>query len=149
MLPIAAGMLLTAKPAVALTPRIGTKLVVAAGLGVVSLALFRVSGFDVNTDDSPLALTLGLLGAGIGLAMAGRESSNARFARARRTEQAVMDRKWNDKTRAKALEDALAAHRRRLAARCPVSSGLPTAGPACVTCWASSCPTPRCSSRTG
>jgi hypothetical protein len=70
MLPIAAGMLLTAKAAVALTGRIGTKLVVATGLGVVAGALFMVSGFDAATGDGPICLALGLLGAGMGLAMA-------------------------------------------------------------------------------
>jgi EmrB/QacA subfamily drug resistance transporter len=70
MLPIAVGMILTAKSAVALTKRIGTKLVVATGLGVVSGALFMVSGFGVDTGDGPLCLALGLLGAGIGLAIA-------------------------------------------------------------------------------
>jgi EmrB/QacA subfamily drug resistance transporter len=70
MLPIAVGMVLTAKTAVALTKRIGTKLVVATGLGDVGVALHMVSGFDVDTGDGPLCLALGLLGAGIGLAMA-------------------------------------------------------------------------------
>ena len=70
MLPIAAGMIVTAKSAVALTKRLGTKLVVATGLSVVAGALFLVSGFAVDTGDGPLCLTLGMLGAGIGLAIA-------------------------------------------------------------------------------
>jgi EmrB/QacA subfamily drug resistance transporter len=69
MLPIAAGILLTAKPAVVLTRRLGTKVVVAAGLAVVSGGLILVSGLDAGTGDLELCLTLASLGAGIGLAM--------------------------------------------------------------------------------
>jgi predicted MFS family arabinose efflux permease len=68
-LPIAAGLMLTAKPAVALTNRLGTKLVVAVGLATVAVALVAVTGFDVSTGDLELSLVLGLMGAGIGLAM--------------------------------------------------------------------------------
>jgi hypothetical protein len=70
MLPIAAGMLMTAKPAVVLTGRVGTKFVVATGLAVVAGGLILVSGLDAGTGDLELCLTLGSLGAGIGLAMA-------------------------------------------------------------------------------
>jgi EmrB/QacA subfamily drug resistance transporter len=69
MLPIAGGILLTAKPAVVLTRRIGTKVVVATGLAVVSGGLILVSGLDAATGDLELCLTLASLGAGIGLAM--------------------------------------------------------------------------------
>ena len=69
MLPIAAGLLLTAKPSVMLTQRLGTKVVVATGLATVAAALVPLAGFDVDTGDVQLALTLGMLGAGIGLAV--------------------------------------------------------------------------------
>jgi EmrB/QacA subfamily drug resistance transporter len=70
MLPIAAGMVLTSRATVALTKRLGTKATVASGLAVVAGGLVIVAGFDVNTTDTRLCLTLGLMGAGIGLAMA-------------------------------------------------------------------------------
>ena len=70
MLPIAVGMVPAAKAAVALTRRLGTKVVVAAGLGTVAFALIMVCGFDEGTTDGALCLTLGLLGTGMGLAMA-------------------------------------------------------------------------------
>jgi EmrB/QacA subfamily drug resistance transporter len=70
MLPIAGGMLMTAKPAVVLTGRIGTKFVVATGLAVVSGGLVLVTGLDAATGDLELCLVLASLGAGIGLAMA-------------------------------------------------------------------------------
>jgi EmrB/QacA subfamily drug resistance transporter len=70
MLPIAVGMIITAKSAVPLVARLGTRVVVASGLLVVAGALVMVTGFDTATGDGPLALVLGLMGAGIGLAMA-------------------------------------------------------------------------------
>jgi EmrB/QacA subfamily drug resistance transporter len=70
MLPIAFGLVVTAEPAVALTKRIGTKLVVATGLGVVAFALSQVAGFGLATGDGTLCLALGLMGAGMGLAIA-------------------------------------------------------------------------------
>jgi EmrB/QacA subfamily drug resistance transporter len=69
-LPIAVGMIPAAKASTALTGRVGTKVVVAVGLAIVAGALVMVSGFDTGTTDGPLCLALGLLGAGIGLAMA-------------------------------------------------------------------------------
>jgi hypothetical protein len=69
MLPIAFGLVLSAKLAVALTKRVGTKVVVASGLGVAG-ALSLVTGFDTGTGDGPLCLALGLMGAGMGLAIA-------------------------------------------------------------------------------
>jgi EmrB/QacA subfamily drug resistance transporter len=69
-LPIAGGMLLTTKPAVALTKRLGTKVVVASGLFAVSAALGLEAGFDTATTDLHLCLVLALMGAGMGLAMA-------------------------------------------------------------------------------
>ena len=70
MLPIAFGLVLSAKLAVALTKRIGTKVVVASGLGLTAGALVLVTGFDTGTGDGPLRLALGLMGAGMGLAIA-------------------------------------------------------------------------------
>ena len=69
MLPIAAGLVLTAKPSVVLTRRLGTKVVVAAGLATVGATLMALSGFGVSTGDLELSLVLGFMGAGIGLAM--------------------------------------------------------------------------------
>jgi EmrB/QacA subfamily drug resistance transporter len=68
-LPIAAGMILATKPAIALTRRIGSKIVVATGLAAVSGALGLEAGFDAATGDLQLCLTLALMGAGMGLAM--------------------------------------------------------------------------------
>jgi EmrB/QacA subfamily drug resistance transporter len=70
MLAIAAGMLLTARTAIVLTRRVGTKLVVASGLATVSVALVLVTGLTVSTGDAELCIALGMMGAGIGLAMA-------------------------------------------------------------------------------
>jgi len=70
MLPIAAGMMLTARTSVMLTRKVGTKIPVASGLAAVAGALVMVAGFDVNTTDGHMALVLGLMGAGIGMAMA-------------------------------------------------------------------------------
>jgi MFS transporter, DHA2 family, multidrug resistance protein len=69
-LPIAGGMLLTTRPAVVLTKRLGTKVVVASGLFAVSAALGLEAGFDTATTDLHLCLVLALMGAGMGLAMA-------------------------------------------------------------------------------
>ena len=65
-LPIAAGLVVSAKSAVKLTAKLGTKVVVASGLGVVSGALVLVTGFDLGTSDGALCVTLGLMGAGMG-----------------------------------------------------------------------------------
>jgi EmrB/QacA subfamily drug resistance transporter len=69
-LPIAVGLVVSAKSAVKLTARLGTKVVVASGLGIVSGALVFVTGFDTGTPDSTLAVVLGLMGLGMGLAIA-------------------------------------------------------------------------------
>jgi EmrB/QacA subfamily drug resistance transporter len=70
MLPIAAGMLVTAKTSVALTSKVGTKVPVATGLATVAGALVLLSGFGVGTGDTELCLVLAMMGAGIGMAMA-------------------------------------------------------------------------------
>jgi len=69
-LPIAFGLVVSAKSAVELTKRLGTKVVVASGLAIVSGALVLVTGFDTGTPDSTLCVVLGLMGLGMGLAIA-------------------------------------------------------------------------------
>ena len=70
MLPIAAGMMLTARTSVALARKVGTKIPVASGLAAVAGALVLVCGFGTETGDTELSLVLALMGAGIGMAMA-------------------------------------------------------------------------------
>jgi EmrB/QacA subfamily drug resistance transporter len=70
MLPTAAGMVVAARASVRLTAGLGTKLVVAAGLGVVAAALVMTTGFGVATGDDYIALTGFIMGAGVGLALA-------------------------------------------------------------------------------
>jgi EmrB/QacA subfamily drug resistance transporter len=69
MLPIAAGMILASKLAVGLTRRFGTKFSVAFGLAHVAGALAMVAMFDTETSGLQIALALGTLGQGMGLAM--------------------------------------------------------------------------------
>src|SRR3954467_5109069 len=69
MLPIAIGMVLASKLAVGLTRRFGTKFSVAFGLAHVAGALAMVAMFDTETSGLQIALALGTLGQGMGLAM--------------------------------------------------------------------------------
>ena len=69
-LPIAAGLVVSAKSAVRLTAKLGTKVVVASGLLVVAATLALLTGLDLGTSDGALCVTLGLMGAGMGLAIA-------------------------------------------------------------------------------
>src|SRR3954454_8559072 len=69
MLPIAAGMIVASKLAVGLTRRFGTKFSVAFGLAHVAGALAMVAMFDTETSGLQIALALGVLGQGMGLAM--------------------------------------------------------------------------------
>jgi EmrB/QacA subfamily drug resistance transporter len=69
MLPIAIGMIIASKLAVGLTRRFGTKFSVAFGLAHVAGALAMVATFDTGTSGLELALALGTLGQGMGLAM--------------------------------------------------------------------------------
>jgi EmrB/QacA subfamily drug resistance transporter len=69
VLPIAAGMILASKLSVSMTRVLGTKLVVAAGLGTVAVALAMVARFDVDSSYLEIAMALGTIGQGIGLAM--------------------------------------------------------------------------------
>jgi EmrB/QacA subfamily drug resistance transporter len=70
MLPIAVGMALASRLTVKATKRLGTKVTVSFGLAVVASALVMVAGFDEHTGDLPLCRTLGLMGLGMGFAMA-------------------------------------------------------------------------------
>jgi Na+/melibiose symporter-like transporter len=69
VLPIAGGMILTSKISVALSQRLGTKIVVALGLATVAIALVMVARFDVDTSYLEIAMALATIGQGIGLAM--------------------------------------------------------------------------------
>src|SRR5215216_3770558 len=69
VIPIAAGMILASKVSVPLSQRIGTKLVVALGLGIVAGSLSLVAGFQVDSSYPQIATALGMIGVGIGLAM--------------------------------------------------------------------------------
>ena len=69
MLPIAAGMIVASKLSVAMTRRFGTKLTVAGGLAHVAGSMLMIAGFDTGTGDMQIAMALGTMGQGIGLAM--------------------------------------------------------------------------------
>jgi EmrB/QacA subfamily drug resistance transporter len=69
MLPIAVGMVLASRLAVGLTRRFGTKFSVATGLTHVAGALVLVATFDLATSGLEIAVALGTLGFGMGLAM--------------------------------------------------------------------------------
>jgi EmrB/QacA subfamily drug resistance transporter len=70
MLPVAVGMAFASRATVKLTKRLGTKVTVSVGLAIVGAALVMVAGFDEHTRDLPLCRTLGLMGLGMGFAMA-------------------------------------------------------------------------------
>jgi len=69
MLPIAAGMIVASKLSVAMTRRFGTKITVAGGLAHVAGSMLMIAGFDTGTGDMQIAMALGTMGQGIGLAM--------------------------------------------------------------------------------
>ena len=69
VLPIAFGMILASKLSVSMTRVLGTKLMVAAGLATVAAALTLVAHFDVDTSELQIAVALGTIGQGIGMAM--------------------------------------------------------------------------------
>jgi EmrB/QacA subfamily drug resistance transporter len=69
MLPIAAGMIVASKLSVAMTGRLGTKITVATGLAHVAGSMLLIAGFDTGTGDMQIAMALGTMGQGIGLAM--------------------------------------------------------------------------------
>ena len=70
MLPTAAGMIVAARSSVALTRRLGAKLVVAAGLATVAGSLLMTTGYQVDTSEDYILLTGFVMGGGVGLAMA-------------------------------------------------------------------------------
>jgi EmrB/QacA subfamily drug resistance transporter len=69
MLPIAGGMILASKISVALTDRLGTKIVVAGGLANVAISLAMIARFGIDTGAAQIVMALGTMGQGIGLAM--------------------------------------------------------------------------------
>ena len=69
VLPIAGGMIVASRLSVLVAGRIGTKLAVGGGLGIVALALGQFATFGVQTGYGPIAAALTTLGLGIGLAM--------------------------------------------------------------------------------
>jgi EmrB/QacA subfamily drug resistance transporter len=70
VLPVAFGMVVASKLSIGLVQRLGTKVVVAAGLGTVAAALAMETGFGVDTGYTQIATALFLMGTGMGLAMA-------------------------------------------------------------------------------
>jgi EmrB/QacA subfamily drug resistance transporter len=71
MVPIAIGLILASRLSVALTARLGTKLVVAGGLAIVAFALGAFTAVDANTEYYWRVIgALSLMGVGMGLAMA-------------------------------------------------------------------------------
>jgi EmrB/QacA subfamily drug resistance transporter len=70
MLPVAGGLIIGGPLSAKLVGRLGTRVVVAAGLTVVATALFMLSGADADSGYSLVAATLVLLGFGMGATMA-------------------------------------------------------------------------------
>ena len=69
MLPIAGGLIVASRLSVAVAARLGTKIAVAGGLGIVAVSLAQFATFGVDTAYGPIAVALTTLGLGIGLAM--------------------------------------------------------------------------------
>jgi EmrB/QacA subfamily drug resistance transporter len=69
MLAVAGGMVVATRASMAVVPRLGTKVAVAGGLLIVAAALAMLAGCDTGTGDGRIVLVLGLMGAGMGLAM--------------------------------------------------------------------------------
>ena len=55
MLPIAGGMIVASRLSVVVAGRVGTKLAVAGGLGIVAVALAQFATFGVDTTYGPIA----------------------------------------------------------------------------------------------
>jgi EmrB/QacA subfamily drug resistance transporter len=70
VLPVALGMVIAARASVKLVRRAGTKVIVAAGLTTVALALSLYTGLEVDSGYTYFATAMFLMGAGMGLAMA-------------------------------------------------------------------------------
>ena len=69
MLPIAGGLIVASRLSVVVAGRLGTKIAVAGGLGIVAVSLAQFATFGVDTAYGPIAVALTTLGLGIGLAM--------------------------------------------------------------------------------
>jgi EmrB/QacA subfamily drug resistance transporter len=69
MLAVAGGIMITSRIAVPLTERVGTKIVVAAGLGVVAIGMYLYTTFGVASSDGHICAVIGLMGLGMGLTM--------------------------------------------------------------------------------
>jgi EmrB/QacA subfamily drug resistance transporter len=69
LLPAAVGLMSMSRVAVTLTERVGTKAVVAGGLGIVAAALVLLAGADASSGYELVWPSLLLMGAGMGLAM--------------------------------------------------------------------------------
>jgi EmrB/QacA subfamily drug resistance transporter len=69
MLPVAGGLIAATKLSVEATKRLGTKVVVAAGLGTVGSALYVLGTCGVDTGYGRVALALSMMGVGMSLAM--------------------------------------------------------------------------------
>ena len=69
MLPVAAGLVGATKLLVEATKRLGTKIVVAAGLGTVGSALYLLGTCGVDTGYGRVAIALSMMGVGMSLAM--------------------------------------------------------------------------------
>jgi EmrB/QacA subfamily drug resistance transporter len=71
MVPIALGLIFASRLSVALTARLGTKVVVAGGLAIVGIALGAFTSVEVDSDYlGKVAAALTLMGVGMGLTMA-------------------------------------------------------------------------------
>jgi EmrB/QacA subfamily drug resistance transporter len=69
VLPVAVGIVLASPLSARLTDRAGAKVVVAAGLALISASLVLMSGFEVDSAYAVVAVSYLILGMGIGLAM--------------------------------------------------------------------------------
>ena len=70
ILPVAGGLVIGGPLSAKLTARIGAKLVVAAGLGLIATSLLLMTQFQVDSAYGIIALAFVVLGLGIGMAMA-------------------------------------------------------------------------------
>ena len=70
ILPVAAGLVIGGPLSAKLTARIGAKIVVATGMGLIATALLLMTQFEIDSGYGIIALTFVLLGMGIGMAMA-------------------------------------------------------------------------------
>jgi EmrB/QacA subfamily drug resistance transporter len=70
MLPVALAMFVAAPSSARLVERFGTKRVVASGLGLASVGLAMVATFSPTTGFGPVALSMMVMGFGMGLTMA-------------------------------------------------------------------------------